>query len=174
MIPLLRLLFSISFFCLTLFAFTGCQTDGGEGSWFNSELLYMVIEFLAAPLLAAATWGVSKLSQLISTKVKNEYAAGVLSRLSYAALQAVKGVQQAFVDAIKKGREDGVLTDEEKAYAAEQALAALKSYLGPKGLKEIGNILGLNGLELDKALSHEVEAAVHDLRTNAGPRVPLA
>ena len=44
------------------------------------------------------------------------------------------------------------------------AIANVKSHLGPKGMGEVRDVLGLNGPAAESFLMSKVEAAVHDLR----------
>lgn len=142
-----------------------------------SDILPRIIEIVSPFLVAALAWAGAKFAGWLGTKTKNEYLQGLMLRLNEGVFTAVKGVQQSYVDAIKRGRADGHLSDVEKKAAVNQALGSLKSYLGPKGLDELGKVLGLDGLAVDQFLGDKIEAAVHDLRasTKAAPGgAPLA
>lgn len=131
-----------------------------------SEIFILIIEALSPLLIAALTWGAAKLAQFIKAKVENEYLAGVLVRLEDAVLTVVKSLQQTTVDAIKLANADGQLTDEEKEAIKQAAVAALKSYIGAKGLALVGKVLGLGDGALDQFLGDKIEAAVHDLKAD--------
>jgi hypothetical protein len=141
-----------------------------------------ILEILSPVLLAALTWAAAKLAQLIRVKVRSEYLRQVLVRVDEAVYTAVKDVQQSVVEEIKAASADGKITDEEKKRIKERAITSVRSHLGPKGITEIGTILGLDAGALEGFLSSKVEAAVHDIRraTTAngalpgGASVPLA
>lgn len=121
-----------------------------------------VLLLFGAPLLALATWGVAKLNQLVKAKIKNEYWSGVLARLNDAVFTAVKSVHQSFVDPLKK--ENGGLTDENKAIAKKMAVETAKSYIGAKGLQELAKVFGLGADETEQMINDKVEAAVSDIK----------
>jgi ABC-type taurine transport system substrate-binding protein len=100
------------------------------------------------------------LSTWAAKKVRLQYSAGVLGRLSATAETAVQSVWQTYVEALKTANADGKLEAEEKARAKKLALDELKSYLGAKGLGEIVKVLGVGSGEVDKVLSSALEAAI--------------
>lgn len=73
---------------------------------------------------------------------------------------AVREVNQTYVDALREGRADGKLTDEEKAEAKRRAIAVAKSNIGIKGLRAIAKALGLDSI--DDWLASKVEAVIGD------------
>lgn len=125
---------------------------------------FTMLEVLAPILVAGLTWLSAKLAQLIKAKVKNEYLRGVLVRLDEAVFTAVKELQQTVVDAIKEATADGKITEAEKQRIKQAAIDNVKSHLGPKGLEELGHILGLGSGSVDGLIASKVEAAVHDIR----------
>jgi len=152
-----------------------------------SDIALMALQVVAPVLVAALTWATAKLATLIRRKVDNEYLRGVLVRLDEAVLTAVKGLQQTVVDDIKAVSLDGKITIGEKRRIKETAIANVRSYLGPKGIRVLAEVLGLSGAALDRFLDSKVEAAVHDLRlteravskaptepSEESPAVPLA
>lgn len=118
---------------------------------------------LGPALMAVLTWVAYKLKSYLQTKTMNEYVKGVLSRLTDSALEAVKGVYQVYVKPLKL---DGKLSEEAKKAAKSEAVAYLKSFMGPKGLGELSDILGVNGDELESALEHKVEAALSEAKAD--------
>lgn len=114
--------------------------------------------------LGAFVWLAVKLGGLITAKVKSEYLSGALARLDVAVRTVVKEFEQTVVGSIKAAAVDGKVTPEEILTIQADALALLKSYLGPKGLAELGRVLGLDERFLDEFLGGSIEAAVHDIR----------
>ena len=123
------------------------------------DLLNSALLLLGNTALALLALGLGWLTKWIATKVHNEKAAGIIMRLDDTAMKVVREVEAAYVAALEEANADGVLTDEEKATAKAKAVAALKSYMGEKGLKELGKLLDIGGA-LDGFLSATIENAV--------------
>jgi hypothetical protein len=122
------------------------------------------VEALSPLLLAALSWLSLRIAALINAKVSNERLNGVLTRLDDAVFMAVREVEQVFVSMLKTASDDGALTAEERRQAKDAALQAARSYLGTRGLAELGKVLGLPGDEVDRVISGKVEAAVYNMR----------
>ncbi|WP_233104165.1 hypothetical protein [Haliangium ochraceum] len=129
-----------------------------------SDIALTTLQFVSPVLLAALAWLSAKAASLIQGKVSNEYLRGVLVRLDEAVTTAVKDLQQTVVDEIKRASADGKLTSEEKKRIKQSAIDHVKSYLGPKGVRILAEVLGLDDDGLGGFLAARVEAAVHDLR----------
>lgn len=129
-----------------------------------SDVALMALQVVAPVLMAALAWAAAKLAALIRSKVANEYLRGALVRLDDAVLTAVKELQQTVVAEVKAASADGKIDDVERQRIKEVALANVKSYLGPKGLAVLAELLGLSGDTLERYLGSRIEAAVHDLR----------
>ncbi len=104
------------------------------------------------------------LTKFVWDLIKNAKLRGLLSRAYAEIRDAVLEVNQTYVDALKKGREDGTLTDIEKAEAKDLAMDSFKSNFGRKGLKALGRVIGVS---LDSWLSSKTEAAVAELKAGA-------
>jgi hypothetical protein len=119
-----------------------------------------------APILVAVLGYVSmKAAELLQAKVKNEYLQGILVRLDDAVFTAVCEVQQVVVDKLKSESTDGHLDATGRAHVKAAALEAVRSYLGPKGLTQVGRVLGIPSAGVDRHLESRVEAAVFELRS---------
>lgn len=146
----------------------------------KNEIFSSILEILTPILVAGLTFLSAWLAKLITAKVKGEYLRGVLVRLDEAVFTAVKSVAQTYADALKSAREDGKLEPAERQEAKRRALNALKSYLGTRGIGELGKILGLaSANQVEEYLAGKVEAAVHDLNfakktAGGGEASPLA
>jgi hypothetical protein len=139
-----------------------------------TDLALMALQ-LVAPLLAGAiTWALAKLAAHIQASIQNQYLQGVLLRIDHAVVTVVKDLQRTVVDQIKAASADGKITADERRRIKNAALDLVKSYLGAKGLRVLGDVLGLSGGALDDFLSSRIEAAVHDVRVTdravGGPR----
>lgn len=122
------------------------------------------LQALSPIVLAALSWLSLRVAALINTKVKNERLHGILTRLDDAVFAAVREVEQVYVSMIKTASEDGSLTAEERRQAKDAALQAARTHLGPRGLAELGKVLGMNEDEVDRAIGTRVESAVYSLR----------
>jgi len=129
-----------------------------------ADLLLMAAQVLSPLLVAALAWAAAKASELIRSKITNEYLRGTLVRLDDAVLTAVKEMQQTVVAEIKAANADGKIDDAEKTRIKAAALSNVKSYLGAKGLRVLAEVLGLSDGTVDHYLGSRIEAAVHDLR----------
>jgi hypothetical protein len=104
------------------------------------------------------------LSRFVWVKLKNEWARAFLGRVYAEIDDAVKEVYQVYVDAIRARSADGKLTDAEKSEAKAMAIESAKSNLGPKGIKRLLKVLGLNTGALDNWLGTKVEASVRNAK----------
>jgi len=116
----------------------------------------VVIPIVGLFVLVASAW----LPAWIKSKVKNENVAGALDRLSTLVFAVVTEVQQTVVSGL--GRK---ATREELLLARDRALATIKTHLGPKGVKELITVLGIDAdAAFDKLLITYIESAVHHVK----------
>ncbi len=133
------------------------------------DLGLRILVLFSPILLAALAWASARLAQYITAHVKNTYLKNALVRLDDAVFSAVKELEQTVVAEAKATNSDGKLTAADRDRIKRAAMDKVKSYLGMKGLAEIGTILGLSPEGLAGVLGTRIEAAVHDVRavTNA-------
>lgn len=145
-----------------------------------------VYQMLASVITAGLAWVGVKVSALIKNKIKNEMVGGMLARLNDSAFEAVKAVNEQMKDLIGKAKDPaspgGVkITIDEAAKLREAALEHVKSYWGPKGLKELAYVLGFGSMlgfktdseGLEKMIGNKIEAAVNEVKaTAANPQPP--
>ena len=133
------------------------------------DLGLRILVLFSPILLAALAWASARLAQYITAHVKNTYLKNALVRLDDAVFSAVKELEQPVVAEAKATNSDGKLTAADRDRIKRAAMDKVKSYLGMKGLAEIGTILGLSPEGLAGVLGTRIEAAVHDVRavTNA-------
>jgi hypothetical protein len=131
----------------------------------NSVLIPLVL-VISTALTLVLGWAARKYGLLVDSKVKNELAGGILHRLGEAAFRVVRELQQTVVEELK---EDGEWDKEKAVEIKNLAIAKLKEYLGPKGLAEAMDILGLNEGGILSLLGTLIEAEVHDLKADADP-----
>lgn len=118
-------------------------------------------DLIATYGIDALTWVLLALSALllrwVFPLVQNAWANGVLNRAWTEVKAAVLEVGQTYVDALKEGKADGKLTEDEKSLAKSKAIAVAKSNIGKKGLKALARIVGV---DVEKWLGSKVESAV--------------
>jgi hypothetical protein len=134
-----------------------------EGFMDWQQILLPLVLVVSAALTLALGWVARKYGLFVDARIKNELVNGILQRLGEAAFRVVREVQQTVVDALKEGEWNA----EKAAEVKDLALAKLKEYLGPKGIAEAMDILGLNEEGLDKLFGTLIEAEVHDLKADA-------
>lgn len=122
-------------------------------------------EALSPLLLAALGWLSLQVAAFINTHVRNERLRGVLARVDDAVLVAVREIEQLYVSRLKNASADGELTADERKDAKDAAVTAARSYLGARGLVELGKVLGIPLDDVDRVVSARVEAAVYNLRS---------
>lgn len=127
---------------------------------------------LAPVFLTILGWAAAKFAAFVNAHVANKELAGVLTRLDYAVVNAVKQVEQTTVSAMRAT--DGSITVDAAMKAKSAALGAVKAYLGAEGWKAILDVLGLAPQAGEVMLAGRVEAAVHDLKaTTLAPGVVM-
>ncbi len=129
-----------------------------------SDIAPMALQVLSPVLAAALAWLSAKLAALIRSKTKNEHLQGILIRLQDAIATSVKDLQMTVVDEAKALAKDGKLSAADRKQVRAAAIANVKSHLGPRGMGEVREVLGLDGPAAESFLMSKVEAAVHDLR----------
>jgi len=135
------------------------------------SILFIAFKVLQPVLLASLAWAATRVADLINHNVKSEKLKRILLRLDDAIALAVKEMNQTIVDALRDMSPDGKLTAEQRANLKAQAVKLAKSHLGPRGVEEVCEILGIAHHEVDTHIGARVEAAVHDLKVGAATRV---
>jgi len=115
-------------------------------------------------LFAAAL--VAVLGRYVWDKINRESLRAIAQRACAEVIDAVLEVWQTYVSGLKKGRDDGQLTDEEKAIAKRMAIETAKTNLGAKGLARLARALGF-GTDLAKVenwIGSKAETAIATLK----------
>lgn len=128
-------------------------------------MIEQVIDILSGVFLLLLSLASVKVQQYLKARIKNEQFQNATARMSEAVVSAVTSVQSRYVAHLKELSKDGKLTEEERDIARGMALEHAKSALGEEGKKVLAEVLGAAGSELDKVLSVEIEAGVHQLKT---------
>jgi len=136
---------------------------------FVTVFSFIIFMVLVPFTVMGVHWLGSRAGDLIRAKVDNEALRGVLLRLNDAVVTAVKDLEQTLVDQVKAAAEDGRISREERRRIKDKAVRHVKSYLGPTGLKELKDVLGLWDLAVEDFIGSKVEAAVLDLRRAGAP-----
>lgn len=148
------------------------EAPAAPGLWEKiSELLlgkgFDLLAYLIMALLGLISTAFGFLARWISAKTGSERAGVIAERLGVALERAVKATWQTYAEDLKKGRSDGKLTDDEKAEARKRAIDFAKSYLGPKGIRELLWVLGIDSSKLDGALGDMLEPFIAKAKEDA-------
>jgi hypothetical protein len=129
--------------------------------------LYQLYLWLSPIVVVLLGWVAKKIAELINANVANKWLSAALTRLDYAAINAVKTIEQTIVARLKATSADGKLTEADIAMIKNDAMAAARQYLGENGLRELQGVLGDdNPAAVDVVLEQRIEAAVHDLKAS--------
>lgn len=121
------------------------------------DLIFELLYVLGGVIVTAIGAALTKLTNAWANKTDSEYLGGLIRRLDDLAILVVTDINQSF----RKPREKiGEWTVESKRRALLNAKGALKSYLGPKGIKELLKLVGGDQDALDALLESAVEGAV--------------
>lgn len=96
-------------------------------------------------------------------KYANKYAKAALDFLNDIIVISVYAVNQIYVDEIKKGREDGTLTDEEKKKAKDMAWDYIFKQIPPKFLDALKKLFGSTEA-LSAHIETNIEATVQEAK----------
>lgn len=110
-----------------------------------------------------ATFVLGLLGKYVYSKIENETWRGIATRATAEVFDAAQEIHQTYVKQIKKGREDGKLTDGEKAAAKKAAVDTAKANLGMKGFTRLAKVIG-GANAAEKYLATKVESAVSSLK----------
>lgn len=133
----------------------------------TTAIMIYVVLALSALITFALGWLAIRYASWIKEKIKSVRIEGILLRLGDAAFKVVRELQQTVVDKLKADEKwDG---DEAKK-VKKAAIAKLKEYIGPKGVQEAFDVLGIDMPGLEKIIGTFIEAEVHDLKAMASDK----
>jgi subtilisin family serine protease len=119
-----------------------------------SEIIISVVSVI---LTSLATWGVSRLTAWLNTKIKDKNALAYVSGIVEVVTTAVKATYQTYVETIK-GSE--LWDTEAQKKALNKALEIAKEQLSENAKTYILNNYG----DLDKYLIEKIESIIYDLK----------
>ena len=125
--------------------------------------------------LAALAFGLTKFTNWIGTKIKDEKLRAIVTQLDDAAMIAVKAEYQRQVKGLKKANQ---FTPTMQRESQRRAREGVQASLGVRGLKDLSKQVGQD--RLAETIQRHIDAAVHDnkrfgraLKSGSEPR-PLA
>lgn len=125
-----------------------------------SDEIYQALSVFALALLGYGVRLLRNFALEFIDKIKDEKMQSALRRVTDAAEVAVLATTQTYVDELRKHREDGVLTAEERSAAFNKAMEKAKASLGKEGAKQLTEHLKISEEELKIFLESKIEAAV--------------
>jgi len=120
-------------------------------------LLPAVLALLGALLAYGAAYLRSR-TEAIKDERLRQAAIDVINRAAVEVHASVQYVAQTYVDDLKAAKEDGKLTDEEKAEALARAKAAFKTRMGQHALEQLAAVVG----DLEEWIRTQIEASIHE------------
>lgn len=127
--------------------------------WKAIEVLLPAILALLGAVLAYGVVYLKQRTEAIQNEQIRQIANDMLERAQMEVYSAVEYVAQTFVADLKAAREDGKLTEAEKAEALARAKAAFKARMGEAALRQLAALVG----DLEEWLRTQIEAAVYEL-----------
>ena len=120
-------------------------------------LLPAVLALLGA-LLAYGVAYVRTRTEAIKDERLRKAANDVIDRAHQEVYASVQYVAQTYVDDLKAAKEDGKLTNEEKAEALSRAKQAFKTRMGQHALEQLAAVVG----DIEEWIRTQIEASIHD------------
>jgi hypothetical protein len=119
---------------------------------------------LASALSALLGWVSYHVALWIKSRTRNELVGGVLSRTVELVFTLVREAEQTAVYELRKARDPkspggASITQSEGKQIKEAVISKLKELYGPKGLEELGKVLGLTPGGVSQFLNAKVEEA---------------
>lgn len=129
--------------------------------------LYDFFDLIWPILGTVATTTISIIGAYFMKKIKNEYIRELMVRFSDACGVAVREVEQAYTNEIRKAQDPNSqggkkITKEEGKKAMWLAKECAKSYIGSRGIYELIKVFGINDFE--SKLESRLEAALFDAK----------
>jgi len=123
-------------------------------------VLDALLPLLATGLFAGAGWLMAKLIAYLSAKGEHTKLAAAGLKVAMLADAVVADLNATVKPELQAALADGKLTDEEKKYLKDLALARLKDMLGKHGLSTIQSVIGVWLPSIDTYLSGVIEQSV--------------
>lgn len=136
------------------------------------QLISAVAELALPALVSGLLWLITKGVSYVVAKTSNEYIKGALVRLQDAVSTAVHEVENTVKKEFALANADGKLTKKEAEHIKAVAIAAAKTYLGPKGIAQIIKVIGVDEALVDKFIGGKIEQSLVAMKTGgqAGPK----
>jgi len=145
----------------------GDQEVGG-----GYQILLAAIGICAPLLTAALGWIGAKIVQYFDAKIANEILSGTLAKLTTTVTTLVREAEQVAVAGYKAAKDvnslgGSSLTVEEGEQIKQAVVYKIQSLWGPKGVSELGKILGLSDEGVVCFLGAKVEETVRLEKENS-------
>lgn len=132
------------------------------------QMAAAVYELLSPVMLLLLAYLAKKISDFLTAKVKNELLSGMLTRLNDTVFTYVREAEQTLVAELKAAKDPAseggtALTKAEGENIKNKVLAKVKEALGPRGLSDLGKILGLTTEGVEGTIAAKIEAAVNEV-----------
>lgn len=139
---------------------------------FGEVVWQYVMPTLATAVSALITWGLRHVIALLKAKSHDARFHCAMDKVETVTVDAVMNAEQTVVGDLRKG---GKVDSETGKKALAAALETARSNLGPRGIAELRDCLGLDPPAIDRLLSTRIEREVlrrKDARASSSLAVP--
>lgn len=123
------------------------------------EILNILYGALGLVITGLVTWGVTKFTQWINTKIEDRQAANYLSTIMTIVGNCVKEIYQTYVEGLK---EEGGFDEKAHKKAQEMCLAKIKGQLAPDLIEYITQNFG----DMTEYLKTLIESVIYTFKNN--------
>jgi hypothetical protein len=129
-----------------------------------SKYLPDIIAYLTPVLTGVGAYLIKLILNWIHAHTKAGLTQTILIKVSDIIETVVRELMEIVVTDAKAASIDGKLTPEEIRKIRDDALAKVKAFLGPDGLKEIMGILGITPSTIDSYLTSKINSTVQQVK----------
>jgi predicted anti-sigma-YlaC factor YlaD len=128
-------------------------------SW--NDVWWKLVEGMVPIVVGVITLLVIYATRWLAARTSSTRLASFLTLIGNVVNTAVLDIEQTMVAGLKKGREDGKLTDEEKVDVLNACIDRARKLLGEQGVALAQSAAGMGRDELDAYLKSHIEAEVN-------------
>ena len=136
--------------------------------WHDVAVLTAAV--LSPLAVGAVSWAATRLSGLMTVRLRGDAQQSALTRIDEAAFTVVREMEQVTVNAFRSASPRGTLGTNIPSLLHRAALGRVRDHLGPKQMSALAQALGLDGDAVNRLIGTRIEAAVYELKRQRGAR----